>query len=250
MGLVKNRMFLTYILICLQSIVPAMNSDQVKNKLSQDAPYQFFDILSEEEITTLAAMKVKSDKFEGVHYFTKTTKNRDLEGFLQDIENVHLVKDAVMPIIFKIYQRILQKQQEMIPDKKIMHYSCIVVENEESFVDVGWHIDNAIQRCNLSIDEIEKASHRIMVPLFGKGTMFARNSADDQFLNMFCPDYACNNPEIIKAIHATIKPEDCDYLRVGQGVILDRNRAVHMRPLTKEPRALMIVDFQKKWFSF
>ncbi len=254
-GIVTFLVFIgTYISIDASSFLLRRKQahDQVSHSETgfEDKPYKFFDVLSKEEVKILAAIKVASGQIKNRHYVpTRYPQRIDFEGFLQDVENVDAIKSHVMPIILKIYDKVLEKQRAIFPHLRMNREGFIFVENEHTPTVDGWHIDAPYRECNIP-NKVATASHRVIVPILGEGTVFTDHNLDE-FLKIYCEDYLNYNLRITQALEDSIPFDSRYYLESGQAAIFDKNLAIHRRPLIKQPRIFMIFDFnKKKWWDF
>jgi len=200
-----------------------MNLDEAKNQLSDTKTFQFFDVLSLEEVQALDTMKIEFTELSKRHFF-KDCKRNNFEDFLQSANNDQQTQEIITPVL----QRLCINLSSM-SGATIERSNAIIVDKKRTHDVRHWHIDD-------KKGDVQKW-FRVIVNLQGEGTLFATFNRNKNI--EFIQSWSGENQNMVAK-------EDVRQLQPGQAVVFDHATALHSRPETIAPRALMVIDFKSK----
>ena len=201
-----------------------MNLDEAKNQLSDTNTFQFFDVLSSEEIQALDDMKIEFEDLSKRHSFTKDCKINNFEDFLQSANNDQQTQERIAPIL----QRLCINLSSM-SGATVENHNTILVDKKRTYDVRHWHVDD-------KKGDAQKW-FRVIVNLQGAGTLFAKFNSSKSL--EFVQSCSGENQNMVAR-------DDVWQLKPGQAVVFDHATALHSRPEIIAPRALMVIDFKSK----
>ena len=215
---------------------------ELSNDKTSDKTFKIVDLLSAEEVTILAGMKIKSGDINRGHFFTKSCDPDRFKSFLQVMENYSEMQEIVSPLLQKLCHNLSN-----VPNSTMFEIGLLSPENATTYNIIGWHLD-VLSACR-GEDLLEgKKIYRVLINLKGEGTIFTEVNTEERskFLDCFCKDRRGSLPGTLDLIETIIPKNDRFQLKPGQAAVFKVDATIHTRPNTFEDRLFMIFNLERK----